>query len=580
MNLLKNIFCTNSNTILDILQIFENAPKYNLPSGIALFVDENFKLVGVITEGDVRRALLNGNKSEDFAIKFMTSTPIVFNQENSITEIFEKLPIELKKRNRKSIKYLGKVVLINDYNQPVRVIDYHELWEQKVATHRNIVVVGMGYVGLTLALVLADSGFKVVGIEADSEKVNLLNLGESYIHEIGLPELLKEHLGKNLSFKNELPNDGDVFIIAVGTPIEFNINNEPEPNTEFLINSCTSIASKLKRGNLVILRSTVPIGTTRDLVKNLLEKLSGLICGIDFHLAFAPERTAEGRAIKELRSLPQIIGGFNNDSVRSTEAIFRDITPTIVKVDSLEAAEMAKLINNTFRDYVFAFANQAAQVAYNYNIDVFKVIKAANEGYIRDPVPLPSPGVGGPCLTKDPHIFASISDKHPISNGFFRNSRRINESMHPFIYENVLNATKLVNKDINTCNILFCGLAFKGHPETGDLRNSTSIDIANLFQGKVKNLYGYDPVASSSEIEKYNIIPFDIRNGFKNIDILLFLNNHKSFEKINVFEMVSLMNENPIIFDGWDTFYHEDIISIRPSVYLGLSYISESISKA
>jgi UDP-N-acetyl-D-mannosaminuronate dehydrogenase len=151
--------------------------------------------------------------------------------------------------------------------------------------------------------------------------------------------------------------------------------------------------------------------------------------------------------------------------------------------------------------------------------------------------------------------------------------------MHPFIYENVLNATKLVNKDIKSCNVLFCGLAFKGHPETGDLRNSTSIDIANLFQGKVKNLFGYDPVASSIEIEKYNIIPFDIQNGFKNIDILLFLNNHKSFEKINLFEMISLMNENPIIFDGWDTFYHEDIISIRPSVYLGLSYISESITK-
>lgn len=578
MNLIKNIFCTKTSTIFDIMQIFENASEYNLPSGIALFVDEKSKLIGVITEGDVRRALLGGCNANVQAIKFMTSTPIVFSQENSITEIFEKLPIELKKRNRKSIKYLGKVILVNNDNQPVRVIDYHELWEQKVATHRFIVVIGMGYVGLTLALVLADSGFKVKGVEADLEKINLLNLGKTYVHEIGLTELLKEHLGNNLSFTNELPSDGDVFIIAVGTPIEFNDDNEPTPNIEFLKNACIKIASKLRRGNLVILRSTVPIGTTRDVVKGLLESLSGLICGIDFHLAFAPERTAEGRAIKELRTLPQIIGGFNDDSVRSTEAIFRDITPTIVKVDSLEAAEMTKLINNSFRDYVFAFSNQVAKVAYNFNIDVFKVIKAANEGYIRDPVPLPSPGVGGPCLTKDSHIFASVAGNYPISTEIFGNSRKINESMHPFIYNNIGNAIKVAKKNIDNCNLLFCGLAFKGYPETGDLRNSTSIEIANLFKGKVKNMYGYDPVASPNDIEKYGLKSYDIQKGFKNIDIVLFLNNHKSFEKINVFDMVSFMNENPIIFDGWDTFFHEDIISIRPSVYLGLSYISESIS--
>jgi nucleotide sugar dehydrogenase len=356
----------------------------------------------------------------------------------SISEIFEKLPVELEKRNRKSTKFLGKIVIVNKLYQPIRVIDFHELWEQKVATHRTIVVIGMGYVGLTLSLVLADCGFKIVGVESDLDKVVLLNSGVNYIHEVGLPELLKEHLDRNLTFTNELPSDGDVYIIAVGTPIEYRIDGELKPNTDFLRDSCISIAKKLRRGNLVILRSTVPIGTTRNFVKDLLESFSGLICGLDFHLAFAPERTAEGRAIKELRSLPQIIGGFNDDSVRATEAIFRDVTATIVKVDSLEAAEMAKLINNTFRDYIFAFANQSAKVAYEHNIDVFKVINAANEGYIRDPVPLPSPGVGGPCLTKDPHIFASSVTKIPDSNKFFSYSRQINESMHQFVENNVL----------------------------------------------------------------------------------------------------------------------------------------------
>ena len=150
-----------------------------------------------------------------------------------------------------------------------------------------------------------------------------------------------------------------------------------------------------------------------------MKKKSGLKCGIDFHFSFAPERTAEGKAIIELKTLPQIIGGINKDSVNATSAIFRDVTSSNIIVDSLESAEMVKLLNNSFRDYIFAFANKVSQIASNFNIDIVKTIRAANEGYIRDPIPLPSPGVGGPCLTKDPHIFASTLNKNSIKDDFF-----------------------------------------------------------------------------------------------------------------------------------------------------------------
>ena len=141
-------------------------------------------------------------------------------------------------------------------------------------------------------------------------------------------------------------------------------------------------------------------------------------------MSFAPERTAEGNALKELRSLPQIIGGIDKDSVDATAAIFRDITPIIVKVESLEAAEMVKLMNNSFRDYVFAFSNHISQIASKYNINVFDVINATNKNYPRNPIPLPSPGVGGPCLTKDPYIFASVTDNIGVESHIFNTSRK------------------------------------------------------------------------------------------------------------------------------------------------------------
>jgi nucleotide sugar dehydrogenase len=304
---------------------------------------------------------------------------------------------------------------------------------------------------------------------------------------------------------------------------------------------------------------------------------SGLKCGFDFHLSFAPERTAEGKALKELRTLPQIIGGFNSDSLEATAAIFRDLTPTIVKVDSLEAAEMAKLMNNSFRDYIFAYSNQVAKIASQFNIDIFGVIKAANEGYIRDPIPLPSPGVGGPCLTKDPHIFASVAQDYSFDPLIFTHGREINESMHNFVFDQVIKQLAILNKDINKCKILVAGIAFKGHPETGDIRNSSSVEIAQFFKNVGAQVFAYDAIALKSEIEEYSFKYVNLPDGFVNMDVVLFLNNHKNFEKLNVYEMVRSMNDSPIIYDGWNLFRPEEITTSRDSVYMSLSLVKSSV---
>ncbi len=577
MGNIHKICCSEKDSLKHVMKIIEDASSNDLPSGIAVIVDNEEKVVGTITDGDIRRALLSGESIDLEVSKMMNTQPIYFEEALSVREILEKLPDALLSRKRKSNRYLSKILIVDKHKTPVRILEYHELWEQKVATHRHIVVVGLGYVGLTMAVVMADAGFMVTGVEVDANKCEMLNRGESYIHEVGLQELLREQINKNFNVSTVLPADGDVYIISVGTPVINNESGKKVPILTYLKEACENIGSKLNRGNLVILRSTVPIGTCRNYVKNILEETSQMRCGIDFHLSFAPERTAEGKALKELRSLPQIIGGYNSDSLEVTAAIFRDLTPTIVKVDSLEAAEMAKLINNSFRDYIFAYSNQMAKIASAFNIDVFGVIKAANEGYVRDPVPLPSPGVGGPCLTKDPHIFASVAENVSFNPEIFINGRAINESMHEHVFQQVSKGLESIGKKLGESKLLIAGLAFKGYPETGDIRNSSAVDIAELFKNAGADLYVHDPIALISEIEEYGYKSVNLTDGFKDMDVVLFLNNHKSFEKIDVFSMVRSMNQHPIIYDGWNAFRSDEIISVRPSTYMNLSLNKTSI---
>jgi len=578
MKNIDKIIARKDAVLKDLLRQLDDAPRYDVPGGIILIVDDSDRVMGTITDGDIRRAILERNTLDIRAEEIMTKDPIVFPDDYSIGQILDSIVPELEKRKRKSKRYLSKIILVDNEKRPARVLDYHQLWEQRVAMHRHLCVVGMGYVGLTLALVLADQGYLVSGVDQDKSRVTALQAGESYIHEVGLPELLREHINRNLRVDVAIPDSADVFIIAVGTPVENN-GAHPVPSISYLTEATEAIAKRLRRGNLVILRSTIPVGTCRNVVKEILERDSGLKCGLDFHLSFAPERTAEGKALKELRSLPQIIGGYNSDSVEATAAVFREITPTIIKVDSLEAAEMAKLVNNSFRDYVFAYSNQLARLATRFNINVFDVIHAANEGYPRDPVPLPSPGVGGPCLTKDPYIFAYVAESAKQDGDMFRRSRAINVAMHEHVAGRVLEVLNQLGKRRETCNILVCGLAFKGNPETGDLRDSSAIAIARLLQEQVNAVYGYDPVALKEDITAMGLIPASLPEDFREKDVVLFLNNHKNFEKVDAFGMVRAMRDRPVILDGWNMFNKEDILNSRPSVYMGLSFTESSVDR-
>jgi nucleotide sugar dehydrogenase len=374
-----------------------------------------------------------------------------------------------------------------------------------------------------------------------------------------------------------MPDDGDVFVLAVGTPVESpGQGRPPVPSLESIRESAEMVGERLMAGALVVLRSTVPLGATRELVAPVLEAKSGLRAGLDFHLAFAPERTVEGRALEELRQLPQIIGGINEDSVEATVALFRELAPSVVRVESLESAEMAKLINNAYRDVIFGFSNEMARIASAFNLDVSAVIAAANHGYPRDRVPLPSPGVGGPCLTKDPYILASAASRAGIETTMPHHSRRVNESMHGFVSDAVLRELERSGKAAKRATVLICGLAFKGVPETADYRNSSSVEIARILREHVGTVLGHDPLVPALAIEESGMTATKLPGGFKDVDAVLFLNNHPSYQKIDVFEMTRSLRTPGIVYDAWRLFRSEDVLSAAPSVYMGLGFVRRS----
>ena len=561
--------------IAEVLKIFEYASNKGLVAGIAIVVNKKDEIIGCVTEGDIRRAFIKGLIASDSVKNIYQKNPILFDINDSYTKILEKIPLELEKRKRRSNKFLNKIIFIDKNKKLSKLISYHHLWEQKVATHRHIVVLGLGYVGLTLAVVLADEGFMVTGVDLDQTKIEKLNNKESYIHEVGIEDLVRKNIGTNLFVSDKIPNDGDVFIISVGTPISKSNKGDSVLNLDYVNQICNSVGQKLSPGNLVILRSTVPIGLSRELVIPILEKKSGLVCGKDFHLAFAPERTAEGKAIKELRQLPQVIGGVNQESVEATAAIFRELTSSIVRVSDLETAEMIKLVNNSFRDIVFSYSNYVAKIASNFNIDINEVIHSANYGYPRDKVPYPSPGVGGPCLTKDPYIFSkSLADDDQT---LFEYGRIINESMHLFIFEKIKVQLEKVNKSIKSSKILICGLAFKGKPETGDIRNSSAVEIYKIFEKHSQNLFAHDPVASMVEMKSFELNHTDFEDGIKNADVVLFLNNNAFYEKLNIISQIKKMNDVPIIFDAWNLFRSNYILKSLKCIYMNLSKTQSSI---
>jgi UDP-N-acetyl-D-mannosaminuronic acid dehydrogenase len=415
---------------------------------------------------------------------------------------------------------------------------------------RKVTIVGLGFVGLTLAVVMAELGFKIVGIENNPLILDKLKRGKPHFFEPGLEDrFLNVYSNESLIVQSKFndKNDSSVFIITVGTPLDSN----GRVRLDMVQKVTQEISNNMRSGALIIGRSTVKVGTTGEVIRPILES-----SGKNFDLVFCPERTLEGKALEELKVLPQIIGSDSESGSTRATQIFQYITPTIIRVSNTRTAEMVKLIDNTSRDVQFAFANEVALMSDALGVSAYEVISSGKLGYPRTNLPLPGP-VGGPCLSKDPHILMqSLSEV-----GFFpritKYAREINEQQPSDVVDFIFNHRVQKGLMIERLNISLMGLAFKGKPETDDLRGSMAIPVLDELKERFTNsiISGYDKLVAKEEIVKMGLIHAStIEEASKNTDILIVLNNHPIFSSLSLTKLSKLMNSNGMIYDFWNHF--------------------------
>jgi nucleotide sugar dehydrogenase len=410
----------------------------------------------------------------------------------------------------------------------------------------NICVIGLGYVGLTLSISLAKSGFSVFGVEINNQILDSLKKNKSTFYEPDINKNIKL-VKKNFFFNKSILNswDCDTYIITVGTPL----NHKKKSRTDLIVSAAKSIYRHLKEDDLVILRSTVKIGTTQNLVKKILDKKKK-----NYYLAYCPERTAEGKALYEIKNLPQIIGGIDKSSSALCINIFNKITNNIVEVSNTRTAEMIKVIDNTQRDTFFAFSNEISVICNKLNISATEVINSCNYKYPRSNLAKPGP-VAGPCLSKDAYILSeSIKQKLKFSNLLSMTGRKINENITSEIISFI---KKVFNKRKKKLKVVLMGITFKGSPLTSDTRDSFSIDFFKKIKSSFSNskFYGYDPMVSIDILNKIQLKKIkNINSVFKNSDIVFILNNNKNFSQLNLNQFSNVMKKSGLIYDCWNLY--------------------------
>ncbi len=350
-------------------------------------------------------------------------------------------------------------------------------------------VVGLGYVGLPLAVAFAEAGHDVVGVDVDARKVDALARGESHVEDVA-SDRLRSALG-NLTLSTRYAGlaKADAILVCVPTPLTPN----REPDLSALVAAGSSLAGILQRGQLVVLESTTYPGTTRERFAPLLEE-SGLAAGKDFHLAFSPERVDPGRTDYTLRSTPRIIGGLTDACGDRAEAVYREICDEIVRVSSPDVAELAKLLENIFRSVNIALVNELGLLCERMDIDIWEVLDAAATkpyGFMRFD---PGPGMGGHCLPVDPFYLAWRAREFNMSTEFIELAGKVNQQMPYHCVARVERALNQAERSVNGSKIAFIGVSYK--PGIGDTRESPALKMIALLRALGAHVVYHDPYVS------------------------------------------------------------------------------------
>lgn len=528
----------------DIGTLFKNLANRgfsNKQSGFSLIVDSNRKLLGIVTDSDIRKFISRNNRLPKTISEVMNSNFFHVIKNSDDFDINKEIVKKFSEINWEINIPVRFVPVIDKNGLPIDLVDVLDLNHTIQKLRDKVVVIGLGYVGLTVAIAMAKVGFNVLGIDSNLDKIRMLEGSKTPLYENGITEALQKLSNKNLTFLNDLTKlvqkSGEPFTYLICLPTSL-IEEVNELDITTLTLFFDKLIPILKQGDTIALRSTVPVGTSSNIIKKI-EDLRNWKVGSDFYFIYAPERTLEGNALAEIYELPQIIGGANESCTEKGLDLFKDVCKIVLPVDSVEAAELIKVAGNAFRDYIFAFSNQLAEHARKFNLDVNEVIEKSNLNYSRSFIPYPSPGVGGPCLTKDPYVFKNTEEHlNPIIS-----ARKYNESVPNQVVSHILKHVR--NKELALC----IGLAFKGYPPTDDLRNSTNIEISNHLKKSFTELYEWDAVLESNISS--SLLKSGSREKFKKLDFIAILNNHPDNLKFCQTLLLEVESARICLFDPW-----------------------------
>jgi UDP-N-acetyl-D-mannosaminuronic acid dehydrogenase len=422
----------------------------------------------------------------------------------------------------------------------------------------------MGYVGLTLATTLANLDIKVWGYERNETVAEYLRNGRSHIFEPDVEEILQQRVGVNLAVETELPESfSGTVIICVSTPVD----EDNKPDLRNLKAASASVAGRVTDGSQVIVRSTVPVGICRSVVLPEFQAQ-----GKQVHLSCCPERTIQGQALRELRELPQVVGGIDEPSTAKAVTFWERVTRRVVPVSSIEAAEMVKLVNNCHTDLIYSYGNEVAMMADYAGLDPLEVIRAANLDYPRPD--LARPGfVAGPCMSKDAYLLISSSGAAGYVPELVLAARRTNERLPGQVVQQFVQKLESINGTLDGAKILVCGFAYKGIPITDDVRGTPTAQIMEELSKYPMEIVGHDFMVPSDVISSYGAAPVDsLSQGFDGARAILFVNEHPDYQSLDIPSLIERMEHPALIYDCWRLFDSKSLGSIPGVHYAGISY--------
>ena len=401
-------------------------------------------------------------------------------------------------------------------------------------------VIGLGYVGLPLAIEFTRAGYHVMGVDLDQNRINQLKRGESYIGDIPSADVeaaVNEGLFCPTTDYASLAQV-EAMSICVPTPLR----KTREPDVSFVVAVAERIAEVLQRGQTVILESTVYPGATDELVAPILEKGSGLRAGEEFHIAFSPERVDPGNGRYRLQDIPKLVGGVNQASTDRAVEFYRNVFATVLPLSSAKEAEMAKLLENTFRAVNIGLVNELATMAHGMGIDFWQVIDAAATKPFGFMPFYPGPGWGGHCIPVDPFYLSWTAKAKGLETGFIDHAGHINDRMPDYVVQRLSDLLNNGKKCLNGANILLLGVTYKR--DVADLRESPALGIINALARKGANINYHDPYVPFFEFlgRPWHSQPF---NGemLKKQDCVLIVTDHSCFD------YAALIRDSNLVFD-------------------------------